>query len=239
MQEKIDIFIPASPKDQVKLKYCIQQAAKYIPQCGDFIVSVPDKDKFWDYEVGEHKVKFYNDFDLLPVSNWLKGCRFRPNWILQQMLKLLQPVTRDDLYFCLDADCFICRDMSLYEDGVPRAFVSANTEDEGAFHRFIAKMSGGELCSWTDCSKTGTKYIADMQLFSREEIKKMVFRYFPSGNDFVHFIVDNTYWRANDTYHSIFLSEYEMVGLWYDKMCPGKFCTHCIQKRQIDRNQMS
>lgn len=239
MQDKIDIFIPASPKDQLKLKYCIEQAVKHIPQCGDFVVSVPDKDKFWDYEVGEHKVMFFNDFDLLPVVNWLKSCRFRPNWILQQMLKLLQPATRDDFYFCLDADCFICRDMSLLEDKVPRVFVSANGNDEAAFHRFIAKMTGGELCKWTDCNKTSTKYIADMQLFSRSQIQELVLRYFPSGNDFVHFIVDNTYWRTDDTQHSIFVSEYELYGLWMEKMHPRDFYTHCIQKRQIDRNQMS
>lgn len=231
MQEKIDMFIPASPKDQVKLKYCIQQAAKHIPECGDFIVSVPDKDKFWDYEVGEHKVKFYNDFGLLPVSNWLKVCRFRPNWILQQILKLLQPVTRDDLYFCLDADCFICRDMQLLEDGKPRLFVSANSEDEAAFHRFISKMSGGELCKWVDGHKTSTKYIADMQLFDAREIRDMVLRYFPTANDFVHFIVDNTYWKASDTIHSIFISEYELYGRWIEKMKPQSAQTHCIQKR--------
>lgn len=83
---------------------------------------------------------------MLPLFNWLKLCRFRPNWILQQLLKLLQPATSNDLYFCLDADCFICRDMQLVECGKPRLFMSPNNEDEAAFHRYIARMSGGELC---------------------------------------------------------------------------------------------
>lgn len=64
----------------------------------------------------------------------------------------------------------------------------------------------------------------------------MVLKYFPSANDFVHFTVDNTYWRADDTAHSIFLSEYEMYGLWTEKKCAGSTAAHFIEKRQIDRN---
>lgn len=239
MSEKIDLFIPASPKDQLKLKYCIQQAVKHIPECGDFIISVPDKKDFKDYEVDGHKVKFFYDFELVPLQNWLQLCRFRPNWIAQQLLKMLQQATSGDLYFCLDADCFVCDDMSLFENGKPRIFVSPNENDEGAFHRFIAKATGGELCKWTDNQKQATKYIADMQLFSKEQIAKMLLKYFPSATDFVHFTVDNTYWRRDDTMHSIFISEYEMFGLWIEKFCMSKFTAHKIDKLQIDRNQMS
>ena len=61
-------------------------------------------------------------------------------------------------------------------------------------------------------------------------------KYFPSANDFVHFTIDSTYWRADDTEHSIFVSEYEMYGLWVEKTCRDSACTHLIEKRQIDRN---
>lgn len=145
-------------------------------------------------------------------------------------------MTESDLYFCLDADCFICRDMHLVENGKPRLFMSPNGKDEAAFHRFISRMSGGELCSWRDGHQTETKYIADMQLFDKKQISQLVLKYFPSANDFVHFTIDSTYWRADDTEHSMFISEYEMYGLWVEKTCRDSVCTHLIEKRQIDRN---
>ena len=78
-----------------------------------------------------------------------------------------------------------------------------------------------------------------MQLFSRREITNMVLRYFPSANDFVHFTLDNTYWRRDDTSHAIFISEYEMYGRWIEKTNPDSTVLHRIEKRQIDRHQWS
>ena len=205
---RIPIFIPASPKDQLKLKYCIRQAAKHIPECGDFYISVPDKTNFKDYKEDGHKVFFFDDFDLVPLKNWLAVCRFRPNWIAQQLIKLLQPVTPDKIYFCLDADCLVCKEMSLIEDGKLRLFEAPNNNDEAAFQRFIAQMSGGELAEFTTAQKCTTRWIADMQLFDRNIIEEMVLRYFPSANDFVRFTISSTYWRKNDTRHSCFISEY-------------------------------
>ena len=67
MQDKIDIFVPASPKDAPKLMFVMEQAAKHIPECGDFHVCVPDKTKFPNYNIAGHKVFLHEDFDVLPL----------------------------------------------------------------------------------------------------------------------------------------------------------------------------
>lgn len=46
MNEKIDAFIPCSPKDATKLKYAVQQLVKHFKDLNNIHVCVPDKSKF-------------------------------------------------------------------------------------------------------------------------------------------------------------------------------------------------
>lgn len=239
MNNNIDAFIPCSPKDAVKLKYAIQQLVKHFKDLNNIHVCVPDKSKFWDYEVDGHQVIIHEDFEVLPVQPLVKMLRFRPNWIFQQWLKIFQQVTSD---ICLtwDADCFLTKPLSAYSDsGKLKLFVQPNENDEAAFSRFSAKATGGVLGQWTDGDKWPTKYIADMALFNRRWIEEMVLKFFPSAIDFLQFSALNTYWRANDTRHAIFLSEYQLVGEYEWKFHQTEIETVKLQKRQIDRNQMS
>lgn len=81
--EKIDAFIPASPKDQLKLKAAVRSLAKNFRELGDVHVCVPDAEGFEGWDEGGHAVVFHQDFDVLPVPGLVKSLRFRPNWIFQ------------------------------------------------------------------------------------------------------------------------------------------------------------
>lgn len=235
--EKVDCFVPCVAKDENKLKACLESLARNLVECGDIYVSMPDASGRKDYDVGGHRVLFRNDFDVLPVQNVMKACRFRPSWILQQLLKMLQNETKTQDFFVFDADCVLLRPLSLYEGGKRRLFLQPNDRDEAAFHRFIAKASGGELCGWETGRYGHTKFIADHGFFSRKWMAEMVLRYFPNANDFVNFTVMNTYWRSDDVDRAIFISEYEMYGLFADKFHGGEVERTSLRKKQIDRWQ--
>lgn len=118
-----------------------------------------------------------------------------------------------DICLTWDADCFLTKPLSAYSDSRKlKLFVQPNDNDEAAFSRFSAKATGGVLGQWTDGDKWPTKYIADMALFNRQWIGEMVLKFFPSAIDFLWFSALNTYWKADDTKHAIFLSEYQLVG---------------------------
>ena len=76
-----------------------------------------------------------------------------------------------------------------------------------------------------------------MGLFSRKWMAEMVLKYFPSASDFVSFTIMNTYWRGNDTKHSIFISEYEMYGLYLDTFHQDEVAKCAVKKKQIDKWQ--
>lgn len=69
MSERIDVFIPSSPKDYPVLEYSIKSVIEYFKECNDVIVSVPDKSKLHlhDYECNGHKIIFMNDLELFSV----------------------------------------------------------------------------------------------------------------------------------------------------------------------------
>lgn len=235
--EKVDCFIPCCVKDQTKLTASIRSLVENLKECGDIYVSMPDCGNFPDYEIDGHKVTFHNDFDVLPIQGAMPLCSFRRGWILQQLLKLLQPLTKTPYWFVFDADCILLRKTSLFEDGKPKLYEQPNPSDEGAFHRFISRMSGGELCLWTDEHKCKTTYIADHGLFSRQWVAEMVNRYFPTGNAFVEFVCMNTFWQREEIHRSMFISEYELYGLFLERFHRDEVVLSRMKKKQLDRWQ--
>lgn len=237
--KKIDVFCPCSPKDSLKLSYVVKSLVENFWELQDIHICVPDKTNFKDYEVEGHKVVFHEDFEVLPLQHYVSALRFRPNWIFQQWLKMFQTVTTD-VNLTWDADCILTKPLSAYdENGKLKLFVQPNDKDESAFLRFSAKATGGVLGKWIEEDKCHTDYIADFALFNRKWIKEMVAKFFPSPLDFIQFSTLNTYWMQNDVKHSIFLSEYQLVGEYVDKFHPNEISKVQLKKRQIDRNQFS
>lgn len=238
MNNTIDVFCPCSPKDSLKLSYVVKSLVENFKELKDIHICVPDKTNFKDYEVGGHKVIYHEDFEVLPVRPLVEQLRFRPNWIFQQWLKLLQPVTTN-VNLTWDADCILTKPLSAYENGKLKLFVQPNDNDESAFLRFSAKATGGVLGRWETNDRCHTDYIADFALFNREWIGEMLGKFFPTAIDFLQFSTLNTYWKNNDTKHAIFLSEYQLFGEYIDKFHNEEVEKVQLKKRQIDRNQFS
>jgi hypothetical protein len=204
---------------------------------------MPDCHGLTTKEFDGHTITFHNDFDILPcMENFLKLIRFKPNWILQQLLKLLQRVTTTEYYYVIDADIVPLTKMSLFdEQGKPVLFSRTNPKDETAFVRFIAKATGGDLVSWTEDEYCQTNFIADMQLFKTAWVDEMIMRYFHSAEEFILFTCFNTYWSntPDARRRSIFISEYIMYSLYVAKYHPGETSIVIAETKHINKLQHS
>lgn len=153
---KTDVFIPCSPKDFPVMQRALQYIASNIQTVGDIHVSMPSKGLCRDFTIGGHGVYFHNDEDLVS-RRYIGMCRFRPNWIYQQVLKLCQRVTKTPYYFCIDADCIPIKSIELFNEiGQAALFSRTGVADATAFIRSIAKFSGGELAQWTTAERGET-----------------------------------------------------------------------------------
>lgn len=235
--QKVDVFIPCSAKDSTQLQYGLKLLVKYVKNVGNIHISMPDKLDSIDVEVDGHRVYYYNDEEILPRT-YIKFCGFRPNWIYQQLLKLLQHVTQTPWFFCIDADCLIVKNFDLFSNGKANLFCMPNVMDESAFIRFIARASGGDLATWNENEYAQTTYIADMQMFNRNIIDNMITKYFHSYQEFYQFTVMNTYWTNSPHIRrqSMFISEYEMYGRFCEKYFNDAVQLTPFKKLQIDRN---
>lgn len=234
---KVDAFIPTVYKDLNKLAYVIDNLVLHCQDIADVHVSMPDSSTMKDFEKNGHKVVFHNDFDILNVP--LQLCKFRPNWIYQQLLKLCQRVTNTEYYYVIDSDMMPVKELALFFNDKPVLFSFMKTDDESAFMRFIAKATGGDLALWSEYPYATTQFIADCMLFKKQWVDEMVFKYFSSYNDFCLFTLMNTFYRGLRT-DSIFISEYELYGQYISKYhCNEVYAVnaerHCIVKNHVNQ----
>lgn len=148
----------------------------------------------------------------------MKTFRFRPNWIFQQLLKLMESGTKTNTKLILDADCILTSPLNgITEDGKIVLIEQPNPVDDPGFERFISRMTGGELGMWPTTSKSPTRYIADKQFMNKNIIEEMILRYFYSIKDFIKFTAHNTFWRQDAIEKMEFISEYELYGRYVVK----------------------
>lgn len=218
LNNSIDAFIPASTKDVPVLMQCIPSLIKHISQLKDIHVSMPSKANIKDTCINGHKIVFHNDLDILNIKNLLQSIKFRPNWIYQQLLKMLQTTTIGDNWFVFDADCVLLKDLQLIDlDGKMSVFRKPNLTDESGFNRFIYKATDGDIGIDTRHRQYSyTEFIVDFQLFNRKFVNELIKKYFSNTSNFIQYVVDNTYY-AGSSKDAVFLSEYEMYSQFVKK----------------------
>lgn len=70
-------------------------------------------------------VVYHREGDVLPYGSDFFD--FRPKWIFQQMLKLMQDVTGGEWYISVDADTFVVKPISLWDESGPYLFHEVNS----------------------------------------------------------------------------------------------------------------
>jgi len=94
---KYDLVVLSHPKDYVKLEFCINSCLRFSnpkPE-GIYIVS-PD-------EIKSDGIVHIHDDNAISIKKETINYR-RPNWIYQQLIKLYQKFSKNEIYMCIDSD---------------------------------------------------------------------------------------------------------------------------------------
>lgn len=195
--QKFDVFIPIAPKDLFRLKLVLKYLILNVHDINNIHICTPSPiDKIEGYNV-----KYHLDSDILPYvtpQRW----KFRPNWILQQFLKLFQNVTSTDYFLTLDSDTIIAKKLNFFENKKPVWFYGKD-QDEQQYHKFNKRMFNLEkLANHT--------YIGDMGFFNKTIIQSFVDYTKRSVND----IIEESYGIIS---HDCHISEFELYGNFVEK----------------------
>lgn len=110
---KYDIFIPAAPKDQDKLRLVLRQVYKHLDFSKIYICS-PNRIK---NKINSSRIKYLIDDEVFEYNR--RKISFRPNWTYQQVLKMFFDKGEEDYFLSLDCDSFILKDLEWFDEGKP------------------------------------------------------------------------------------------------------------------------
>jgi hypothetical protein len=140
--------------------------------------------------------------------------KFKPDWIKQQYIKLLQTITLDD-YLVIDGDLLINKPISIFENNKINLFVSF-IGDYKSFNRYNKNM-------FDLVKDTRYSFINDIMIFNRNIINEMILSKFKSIEDFI--VQSN---QNIDTGN--ILSEYELFGTFITKNYSEKYNIKFVTK---------
>lgn len=134
-----DIFLACAPKDFNKLPYVVKSIVDNVKGFDKIVICSPTD--IPPPIQAKIPYAFYNylDQNVLPGID-RSGWEYRPNWHMQQYLKLFQEVT-GDWYLTWDCDTIACRSLPFYEDDKPIYYYGWEQRFEPYF-KFQEKMIG-------------------------------------------------------------------------------------------------
>ena len=163
----VDLFIPAAPKDYVKLPFVLDSVDRYLPDITAAhivtrkaippIIEIPTNG--FRFSVQYHTDREVLDFDP-------QRFKFRPTWVYQQFLKLFQQVT-SDWYLVMDADRFINGPQDLFDGEHPIMFLRDRDENHAPYFEYNRAMLGiGKVYPHT--------FLSECTLYSRSQVEIML-----------------------------------------------------------------
>lgn len=158
----VDLFIPAAPKDYVKLPFVLDSVDRYLPD----IVSAHIVTRAAIEPIGSFRfqVHYHLDRDVLDYD--YTRFQFRLTWVYQQFLKLFQNVT-EDWYLVMDADRFINRTLRLFYGEFPVMFLRDRDEYHPPYFEYSQQMIGvGKVYPHS--------FLSECTLYSRSFIEAML-----------------------------------------------------------------
>lgn len=233
----IDVFIPATIKDLNKLDLVVQSILKFVKEpIGDFYVSMPNimdlspVQKLKDFNGVEHRLEFHNDLDVLSTID-LRKSKFRPNWVLQQLLKLCQTLTKTEDIFICDSDIVFVRDFKLFDGDRPIQYLGH--DDNEYYMNFNRKFSNNDFGRVTSDS-----YIADLGLWKKSVLDEMFAKYNMTREQFNDFTLENVHYDGTQE-GSCIISEYELYGNYCAKFHPELYCSRMFNELDCGKPQNS
>lgn len=206
-----DLIIPCHPKDYIKLEFCLSSCLEYLsPSPQNIYVVTPEK-----FEA--QNVQCVIDDDAIPIKR--EDIKYRRNnWIYQQLIKLFQDFTKNDLYLCVDSDLIFNKQIDLFKGDKPNFFISDREQEHKPYFNFIY-----------ECYKLNKQtiytFINDFMMFDRSICREIA----PSLNVFLN--------TANEVLsEDCLLSEFELYGNYVSKYHHKKYNTQHTKTQMFGKS---
>lgn len=201
MIENFDILIVAHQKDFQKLSMVISSIKSNI--IGFDKIHIISNGKLLS---DDPRVVIHDENDVLKVD--LNRIKYRPQWIYQQLLKLLQTVTKK-WYLVIDADTIITRELSPIANGNGKFYFNQNTQNFKPYFNFAEKLKVPKTEENT--------FISEIMLFNRDYVKELFsMNNLNTTEEILEFIYENVDEESQ-------LSEYELYGNFVEKYHPDEY----------------
>lgn len=196
-----DIVIPCGAKDYIKLPFCIDLCRKFlIPQPLNIYTVSPDKLRI----PGTVSI-----LDKEAISVALGEINYRrPNWIYQQLIKLMQNFTISENYLCVDSDLFFNKPIHLFKNNKTNLFshsIESMQQHHEPYFTFMKMAFNLE-------KQVNHSFITDFMILN----KKICHEIIPNQDEFVDLL-------NKCISEDCLLSEYEVYGNYVMKNYPKKF----------------
>jgi len=207
-----DIFLTACYKDYQKIPFVLKAIFENLKGFQNVYLCTPKK-----YDGPELNYPIHYRLDLKVLKFTPHKWRYRKNWIAQQFIKLFQNETENDYYFVLDCDTVINKPLQLFENENPIWRYFTAPQHNPPYYKFNQIMFGDAF----DCSHT---WLADMGLYSKKMIAKMLSQYNYTVESFINktykVISKNQYPSEADIYMG-YINKYH-PGFYIVKMLNNK-----------------
>lgn len=189
MTQPYSIFIPAAPKDFRKLKYLLDSIGMFLSGYDDIVIVIPDGvekipvlEAILRTTLDTSNVEILYDYHVMAsdLQQLIKTqCRYRPNWIKQQYMKLFQGVTKNDIYLTVDSDIVFLRPFPVFTDEGKMILRHGWNQNHRPYFEFQERM----LNLPREYPET---FITDTNLFDKRIIQEMLHvNGYTSGRHFV------------------------------------------------------
>lgn len=198
--KEYDILIVSHKKDFFKIPFLIESIKKNIIGYSKIHIIANDFLDLKDKDVVIHYEK-----DIINLN--LSEIKWRSNWIFQQILKLLQNVTKE-WYLVIDSDVYINKKINPFLNNKPNFFITNNNQYHQPYFNFLKKLN--------IYKKSNNTYISDMMLFNQ----KLILDIFEKNNIL---LIDDILSILCDNNENMELSEFELYGNFIETYYPDLY----------------
>tara|TARA_B100001113_G_C21037468_1_gene590807 strand:- start:325 stop:1032 length:708 start_codon:yes stop_codon:yes gene_type:complete len=207
---KYDAIILSHPKDYNKISFCYESLSMLDPYPENIYLVTPDKFQIADaipisdcesIDVGVDEIVFS-----------------RPNWIYQQLIKLYQKFSKNDIYMCVDSDVVFNRPIKF---SGKTFFISDRDQHHEPYFNFMKLYFAIE-------EPMDQTFINDFMIFDKNICSIMM----PKAKQFVK---DLNQYLSNDEY---LFSEFETYGNFVNTHFAGRYSFRPTKVKTVGKHDV-
>jgi hypothetical protein len=211
MGKKYDIVLVAHEKDFNNLKFIVKYAEKNLSfDSIHLILSERGGREFDENQISKNTsrpVYKHIETDILKIDK--SKLKYRPNWIYQMLLKMLQNVTQNDNFLVIESDCIILNNLNFFEEEKNIFYLGVNQNHKPYFNFNTKLLNIGREFNYS--------FISEFMMYNKTIINDLIIKSnSKTKEEFINKIYDLV---DEDCYPA----DYELYGNFYFKYHADKF----------------